>query len=132
MRSLWAWVATASATYSVPLETIPGGNPVTALPGLSPRLPEIVEEPVLVTVVPARIANVLAVPIATGLGELVVAKAGSLVEMTPAITMDDPRRIGAKSLTDLPMTEILRNGCLCIIWWCFFERRKRGRESRRA
>ena len=35
--------------------TIPGGNPVTALPGLSPRSPPVmVVAPVLVTVEPAR------------------------------------------------------------------------------
>ena len=34
---------------SVPLLTRPGGNPVTAVPGLTPRSPEIIDGPVLVT-----------------------------------------------------------------------------------
>ncbi len=39
---------------------IPGGNPVIALPGNIPTLPVISLRPVLVTVEPARIANVRA------------------------------------------------------------------------
>jgi hypothetical protein len=39
---------------------------VTALPGLTPKLPEIMEGPVLVTVVPASTANDAAVPSPTG------------------------------------------------------------------
>jgi hypothetical protein len=40
----------------VPLLTVPGGNPVTAVPGLTPRSPLITLGPVFVTVVPARTA----------------------------------------------------------------------------
>ena len=36
--------------------TVPGGNPVTAVPGLTPRSPLMTLGPVLVTVVPARTA----------------------------------------------------------------------------
>ena len=49
-----------------PLDTTPGGNPVTAVPGLTPRSPEIIEGPVLVTVVPANTAKDVAVPNPTG------------------------------------------------------------------
>jgi hypothetical protein len=48
------------------LTTCPGGKPVTALPGLTPRSPEMTEGPVLVTVVPANTAKLLAVPNPTG------------------------------------------------------------------
>jgi hypothetical protein len=46
----------------VPLFTSPGGKPVTALSGLTPRSPEMTEGPVLVTVVPANTAKDVAVP----------------------------------------------------------------------
>src|SRR5207245_6048936 len=59
------WAAAGSPAWIVPL-TVPGGNPVTAVPGLSPRSPLTVVAPVLVTVEPARTANVLAAPRATG------------------------------------------------------------------
>ncbi len=62
MRSDLAWRATASATCRAPLITMPGGNPVTAVPGLRPRSPEMTEGPVLVMVAPARTANDVAVP----------------------------------------------------------------------
>jgi hypothetical protein len=45
----------------VPL-TVPGGNPVTEVPGLNPRSPVIVVGPVLVTVLPARTPKPVAVP----------------------------------------------------------------------
>ena len=46
----------------VPLLTCPGGKPVTVVPGLTPRSPEMLEEPVLVTVVPASTAKEVAAP----------------------------------------------------------------------
>jgi len=46
----------------VPPVTIPGGKPVTALPGETPRSPLILLTPVLVTVEPARTAKLAAVP----------------------------------------------------------------------
>jgi hypothetical protein len=61
VRSVWACRATASATCWAPF-TVPGGNPVTALPGLRPRSPVITLGPVLVTVVPARTAKLSSVP----------------------------------------------------------------------
>ena len=39
---------------------------MTAVPGLTPRSPEIIDGPVLVTVVPANTANEVAVPNPTG------------------------------------------------------------------
>jgi len=65
-RSLWAWAATASASWNTPLITVPGGNPVTELPGLTPRSPLIVLGPVLDTVEPASTAKLAAVPSPTG------------------------------------------------------------------
>src|ERR1700685_4193058 len=62
VRSDWAPPATPSALWIVPLDTMPGGNPVTAVPGLTPRFPLMVLGPVLVTVVPARTAKLPAVP----------------------------------------------------------------------
>ena len=53
--------AIGSAAYVVPA-MVPGPKPVTAVPGLSPRLPVIVDGPVLVTVVAAKTAKLSAVP----------------------------------------------------------------------
>jgi hypothetical protein len=66
VRSDWAPAATPSALCIVPLDTVPGGNPVTAVPGLTPRFPLMLLGPVLVTVVPARTAKLPAVPSPTG------------------------------------------------------------------
>src|SRR5438093_4553128 len=65
VKSSCAWAAARSPAWIVPL-TVPGGNPVTAVPGFSPRSPLTLVAPVLVTVEPARTANVLAAPRATG------------------------------------------------------------------
>ena len=60
-RSFWAVPATASASCMVP-DTIPGGKPVTAVPGHTPKSPAMVVGPVLVTVEPAKTAKLDAVP----------------------------------------------------------------------
>ena len=65
VKSSCAWAAAGSPAWIVPL-TVPGGKPVTAVPGLSPRSPLTVVAPVLVTVEAARTANVPAAPRATG------------------------------------------------------------------
>jgi hypothetical protein len=86
VKSAWAVPATASATCMVPLITVPGGNPVTALPGLTPRFPLMMLGPVLVTVVPARTPKLPAVPRPTG---AVAASAGCMAmntAMAPAAT----------------------------------------------
>jgi hypothetical protein len=57
------------------LTTVPGGKPVIAVPGLTPRSPEITEGPVFVTVWPANTANEVAVPRPTELG---AAEAGEM------------------------------------------------------
>src|SRR4051794_821937 len=62
VRSAWAWAATASAAWIVPPVTTPGGKPLTAEPGLTPRLPVTRVGPVLVTVVPPRTAKLAAEP----------------------------------------------------------------------
>ena len=49
----------------MPFTTTPGGKPVTAVPGLRPRLPEMTEGPVLVTVLPASTAKEDVVPMFT-------------------------------------------------------------------
>ena len=76
--TLFAWAATiahhvdvgglvpgsnslAAAASMVPVTT-PGGNPVTDVPGLSPRLPVILVGPVFVMPAPARTAKLPAVP----------------------------------------------------------------------
>ena len=66
VRSLWACAATASAWWMTPPVTRPGGNPVTAVPGLTPISPLTRLGPVLVTVVPASTAKLSAVPSPTG------------------------------------------------------------------
>jgi hypothetical protein len=45
-----------------PPTTIPGGKPTTALPGLTPRSPDTMVGPVLVTVLPPKTAKLAAVP----------------------------------------------------------------------
>jgi hypothetical protein len=65
VRSAWACAATLSVTCLLPF-TMPGGNPVTEVPGLRPRFPLTTVRPVLVTVVPARTPKLLAVPRPTG------------------------------------------------------------------
>src|ERR1043166_7789212 len=65
VRSSWAWTAAGSPAWIVPF-TIPGGNPVTAVPGLTPRSPFTVVAPVLVTVEPARTRKVVVDPRGTG------------------------------------------------------------------
>jgi hypothetical protein len=59
--SIRACVETPVLISTVP-RTIPGGNPVTAVPGLSPRSPVTILEPVLVIVEPPRTAKLCAVP----------------------------------------------------------------------
>src|ERR1700691_5408541 len=49
-----------------PPVTIPGGNPVKAVPGLTPRFPCTTVAPVLVTVEPARTPKLAADPRGTG------------------------------------------------------------------
>src|ERR1041384_1313454 len=65
VKSAWARAAAASPAWIVPF-TIPGGNPVTAVPGLNPRSPLTIVPPVLVTFEAARTTNVLADPRAIG------------------------------------------------------------------
>ena len=65
VKSDWAPAATPSVWCTVPFTT-PGGNPVIALPGLTPRSPLRMLGLVLVTVLPARTAKLLAVPRPTG------------------------------------------------------------------
>src|ERR1041385_318697 len=59
---------------------MPGGNPVTAEPGETPRLPVMVEGPVFVTVEPPRTAKFCAVP------REIWANAGAAAQRKTAIT----------------------------------------------
>ena len=61
--SLCAPAAAASAAWTVPGGTTkPGGNPVIALPGLTPKFPLITVLPVFVTVELPKTAKAAAVP----------------------------------------------------------------------
>src|SRR4029078_9533813 len=53
-------VAEVASVNCAPVN-VPGGKPVTAVPGLTPRFPVSAVAPVLVTVEPARTAKVAAV-----------------------------------------------------------------------
>ena len=66
-RSFLACSTMDGSGWFVPC-TIPGGKPVTAEPGLTPRSPVMVVDPVLVTVWPARTAKFAAVPRSTAVG----------------------------------------------------------------
>ena len=65
VRSVWAVAAVPSATCVVP-STVPGGNPLTMLPGLNARSMLTTVGPVLVTSCPARTEKSAAVPRSTG------------------------------------------------------------------
>jgi hypothetical protein len=65
VKSLLACLATALVMSWVPF-TMPGGNPVTEVPGQRPRSPLMTVRPVLVTVLPARTPKLPAVPRPTG------------------------------------------------------------------
>src|SRR5258708_39441669 len=65
VKSAIAWAAAGSPAWMVPC-TVPGGKPVTAVPGLTPRSPVTWEAPVLVTVDPARTAKLADDPRDTG------------------------------------------------------------------
>src|ERR1700682_3077241 len=62
VTSLCACSDMPPAEWVVPAVRSPGGNPVMALPGLTPRLSLMTDGPVLVTVEPASTANACAVP----------------------------------------------------------------------
>ncbi len=61
VTSFCACKATASVVWVVPT-MVPGGKPVTALPGLTPRSPVTMVGPMLVTVEPAKTAKLAATP----------------------------------------------------------------------
>jgi hypothetical protein len=95
VSAAFAASAVASAAWMVPALTTPGGNPVTAVPGLTPRLPRTVDGPVLVTVVPASTAYPAADPRPTG-GVAAEATPGPELSMQPMSAMtatDDARRM---------------------------------------
>ncbi len=93
VKSALAIPATASAACTVPLITVPGGNPVTALPGLTPRFPLMMLAPVLVTVVPARTPKLPAVPrpgaVAASAGACVATSRATVAAATAPAPMAD-------------------------------------------
>ena len=90
VRSDWAPFATPSALCMVPLDTMPGGNPVTAVPGLTPRSPLIALGPVFVTVCPARTAKLAAVPRPTGAAAAPADWAATIMAIVPAVAAEPP------------------------------------------
>ena len=85
VRSVWACAATASAAWNDPIVT-PGGNPVYALPGLTPRSVPTTVGPVLVTVWPPSTANAAAVPRLTGDATPLTVAGRANIEMARATT----------------------------------------------
>jgi hypothetical protein len=83
VRSDWAPAATASALCMVPF-TVPGGNPVTEVPGLTPRSPLITLGPVLVTLCPPSTPKEPAVPRPTGAVAATAGWAAMNMAMAPA------------------------------------------------
>src|SRR5215210_7667959 len=90
--SLWAPEATASVAWMIPPDTTPGGKPVTALPGLTPRSPLTLDAPVLVTVAPARTAKLAAVPRPTGACAALARLPHIAREPIPRLSRRKPRR----------------------------------------
>src|ERR1700729_2902831 len=98
VRSLCAWRATASAEWVAPF-TRPGGKPLIAVPGLTPRSPVTVVGPVLVTDWPPRTAKLSTVPSGTAdamaeAGDGVSATAAPATSTTAATEEDRARRPG--------------------------------------
>jgi hypothetical protein len=89
VRSVCAWSATASAAWVVPL-TVPGGKPEIAVPGLTPRSPVSTEEPVFVTLWPARTAKLPAVPRSTAVAAALAlpGTSASTRTSTPRVKVD--------------------------------------------
>lgn len=94
MTSLCACAATASFAWIVPGDTtIPGGKPVIAVPGLTPRLPLLrVVGPVLVTAEPPSTRKLCAVPRMVGETAALLANCGktSIITTRSAIV---PNRV---------------------------------------
>src|ERR1700722_14410347 len=90
-----------------PFTTVPGGKPVTEVPGLRPRLPEMTDGPVLVTVVAPRTEKDDVVPIETvgwaaeAAGTAITAPRTSRVAVVVTVrTARDRRRRGRVNITD--------------------------------
>ena len=107
--------AVPSATWVVPEDCIPGGNPVIEVPGEIPMSPPIVVAPVLVMALPANTAKVEAVPrltVAVAAMADWVPKAASVRKAIPVTNMVEkesrrawgPRRRASRRarLGDLP------------------------------
>src|ERR1051326_7889326 len=109
VRSAWARAAAASAAWIVPL-IAPGGNPVTAVPGLKPRSPLTVVAPVLVTVEAARTANVPADPRTTGAcpaNDNAVVPAGIATPMTLESNVTAPVRAKSRPSAMAPVVTVM-------------------------
>jgi hypothetical protein len=87
VKSVCACSATASAEWVVPC-TIPGGKPEIAVPGLTPRSPVSTEEPVFVTLWPARTAKLPAVPRSTEVAAALALPGNSARTSAPTVKVD--------------------------------------------
>jgi hypothetical protein len=87
VRSVCAWSATASAAWMVP-PTVPGGKPVIAVPGLTPRSPPSVVAPVFVTVCPPRTEKLLAVPMGTAVAAALALPGSKARTTAPRVRLD--------------------------------------------
>ncbi len=89
--ALFADAASASAECFVPGgPTIPGGKPVSAVPGLTPRSPSIFVGPVFVTAWPPRTEKLAAAP---RVGELAAGGLASTSNEITASASDSTRTI---------------------------------------
>src|SRR5688500_14959189 len=90
----------------VPLITCPVGNPVTALPGATPRSPDTIVGPVLVTALPANTAKGVAVPNPTGgcAADATPPQTASVMTVPAAINTISQRRTGP------PRTQCISDG----------------------
>src|ERR1700728_1200743 len=83
--------------------TMPGGNPVTAVPGLTPRSPWMRLRPVLVTVDPASTPKLLAVPKPTGATAAPADGLAASIAAAAVSTSSTADTAGQEYFTDLGM-----------------------------
>src|SRR5450759_4109823 len=91
VRANWACAESVTVRW-LPWVTVPGGKPVTEVPGLTPRSPEMTELPVLVTSLPASTEKDVAVPNPTDGWAAAWALNGSATSSPRAATDAIPRR----------------------------------------
>src|ERR1700730_5657275 len=107
VTSLCACSETASAVWIVPAVRCPGGNPVTALPGLTPTLSLLMVGPGLVTVEPASTANACAVP---RIEVVWTTDAGGFLELAEG-RAPDPQAVAARKKQERTAKEDEQSDC---------------------